>query len=151
MGKIKIVLREAVHGVGDAGDVATVAGGYARNYLIPRKLAVTATPGNLKQAESWKKSKSTKASKEAVAAQELKVRMEAAQLQVSAQAGPDGRLFGSVTPAQIAAAISEAIGAPVDRHDVLVGEPIRHLGFHEATVRLHPEVAATVTVEVVEA
>lgn len=151
MARVKIVLRQPVANLGGTGDIVTVSGGYARNYLIPRGLAAPATKGNVKQADTWKHSRSAREAKEVADANELKARLEAQPLLVSAQAGPDGRLFGSITTAQIAEAISAGLGLDVDRHSIELAEPIRHLGLHEVRVPLHPEVIALVTVEAAEA
>jgi large subunit ribosomal protein L9 len=151
MAKVKVVLRQRVEKLGEAGDVTTVAAGFARNYLIPRGLAVAATKGNLKQSESWRKARQERVSKELVAIEDVRGKLEAGPLRVTAQAGPDGRLFGSITAAQIVDSIKAALQIEIDRHDVHLDEPIRHLGFHEVQVRLHPEVSARVTMEVVEA
>lgn len=146
---MKIVLKGAVPKLGEAGDVVTVAGGFARNYLIPKGLAVPATKGNVRHAETWRDSRASRDAREQRSAEELKAKLEAQLLVVQAQAGPDGRLFGSVTPAQIAEAISAAVGAEIDRHRIEVAEPIRHLGMHEVAILIHGEVSALVRVEVV--
>jgi large subunit ribosomal protein L9 len=149
--RVKVILREPVSKLGDVGDVVTVAGGFARNYLVPRGLAVVATKGNLKHSETWRSSRAAREARDRTQASELKAKLEAQPLTVSAQAGPDGRLFGSVTAAQIAEAIASATGVSVDRHAIELPEPIRHLGLHEVTVPVHADLAAQITVEVVEA
>lgn len=149
--RTKIVLRQAVPNLGEAGDVVSVAGGYARNYLFPRGLAVAATKGNVRHAETWRNSRATRDARELTQAQELKTKLEATPLVVQAQAGPDGKLFGSVTAANIAEALAAGSGADVDRHSISLDEPIRSVGVHEVTIPLHAEVAARVTVEVVAA
>lgn len=148
MARMKIVLRQPVPKLGEPGEVVSVAGGYARNFLIPRGLAVPATKGNLKQATDWQNSKSTREAKEKSGAEQLRAKLAAAPVEVSAQAGPDGRLFGSITAADIAAAIASQHGIDVDRHSIELSEPIRHLGVHEVRIRLHAEVGAEVTVQV---
>ena len=148
--RTKVILRQPVAQLGDVGDIVTVAGGFARNYLFPRGLAVAATKGSVKHAETWRSSRATREGRERTQAGELKTRLEAQPLTVTAQAGPDGRLFGSVTAAQISEAISTTLGADIDRHTIDLSEPIRHLGLHEVQVRVHAEVTAQVTVEVVE-
>jgi large subunit ribosomal protein L9 len=147
---MKIVLREPVANLGDAGQTVVVAGGYARNFLIPRGFAVPATKGNLKQAEVFAAGQSARVAKELADARALKERLEAAPLRVTAHAGPDGRLFGSITNAAIADVISRQTGLDIDRHAIELAEPIRHLGMHEVRVNLPAEVSATVTVEAVE-
>lgn len=151
MARVKVVLKEKVEKLGEAGDIATVAAGFARNFLIPRGLAVPATKGNVKQSETWRRTREERAGRERAAAEEVRARLEAAPLRVPAQAGPDGRLFGSITPADVAAAVKAALQIELDRHDLHIDEPIRHLGFHEVQVRLHGDVAAKITVEAVEA
>lgn len=136
--------------LGDAGDIVTVAGGYARNYLIPRGLAVPATKGNVKHAETWRDSRAIREARDRTQAEDLKAKLEAQRLVVPAQAGPDGRLFGSVTAAQIAETIAATAGIEIDRHRIELAEPIRHLGIHEVAVAIHGEVSAQVAVEVVE-
>lgn len=150
MARMKVVLRQDVDNLGEVGDIVAVAGGFARNFLIPRGLAVPATKGNVKQAEDWKQSVTAKATRERAHHEELKAKLESAPLEVAAQAGPDGRLFGSITAAQIAEAVAAKHGVEVDRHKIELVEPIRHLGFHEVQVRLHREVSAQITVEAVE-
>jgi large subunit ribosomal protein L9 len=148
---VKVVLRQPVSKLGDPGDLVTVSGGYARNFLIPRGLAVVANKGNLKQASDWAKSKGAKAAKELSGAEALRDKLASRALNVTAQAGPDGRLFGSVTSSDVADALKAQLDVEIDRHDLELAEPIRHLGNHEVRVKLHPEVEATITVEVVAA
>lgn len=150
MSRAKIILKQAVPNLGEVGEQVTVAGGYARNYLFPRGLAVPATKGNIKHAETWRSSRATRDAKERTQAEDLKRTLESQPLVVQAQAGPDGRLFGSVTAAQIAEAIASTLQATVDRHSIQLAEPIRHLGLHEVVVPIHGDVSAQVTVEVVE-
>jgi large subunit ribosomal protein L9 len=145
---MKVILQRTVERLGDPGDVADVADGYARNFLIPRGLAVRAEKGTVRHAESLKRAHQvrTKAQKgefEAVAA-----RIIQSPLVVTARAGEEGRLFGSVTAADIAAALSAQAGVSVDRRDVHLVEPIRSVGSHEVTIHLHPEVDPVVTIEV---
>jgi large subunit ribosomal protein L9 len=147
MARMKVVLKEPVAKLGEAGDLVTVAGGYARNFLIPRGLAVAATKGSLKHAEHWAKSQGAREAKERTGAEELKARLEAQPLRVTAQAGPDGRLFGSVTANDVSQALASQSGIQIDRHDVEL-EPIKSLGVHTARISLHPEVTAELTVEV---
>lgn len=149
MSRLKIVLKDAVEKLGEPGDVVSVAGGYARNYLIPKGLAVPATKGNIKHASNWRDSRATREARELRSATELKSKLEAQLLVVQAQAGPDGRLFGSVTAAQIAEAIGSATGTQIDRHEIEIADPIRHLGMHEVVIPIRGEVSALVRVEVV--
>src|SRR5688572_31303766 len=118
MARMKIVLRQAVPKLGEPGDQVSVAGGFARNYLIPRGLAVPATKGNLKQASDWQNSKAARQAKERSGAEQLKAKLESQPLAVVAQAGPDGRLFGSITAADVSAAIASQYSVEVDRHAI---------------------------------
>ncbi len=150
MARIKVVLREPVEKLGNAGEIVTVAGGYARNFLIPRGLAVAATKGNVRQAETWAAGQSAKTAREQADANALKARLEAQPLRLTANAGPDGRLFGSITNAAVAEGVSREFGIEIDRHAIELAEPIRHLGLHEVRVNLPAEVTAVLTVEAVE-
>lgn len=151
MGRVKVVLTEALPKVGDVGEIVAVAGGFARNYLVPRGLAVPATKGNVKRAEDWKQEVAARVERERVGAEEAQRRLQSAPLSVTARAGPDGRLFGSITNADIAAAIAKTHDMQIERHAIELDEPIRHLGFHEVSIRLHRDITARVTVEAVEA
>ncbi len=148
MSRMKIVLRQPVEPLGEVGDVVFVAAGYARNYLIPRGLAVVANKGNLKQAEDWAKSKGAKLAKARSSAEAMLGKLESIHLHVTAQAGPDGRLFGSITAADVSQALKAQADTEVDRHDIELTEPIRHLGLHSVKVRLSSEISADVNVEV---
>ena len=145
---MKIILQKSVDRLGDPGDVAEVADGYARNYLIPRGLAIKAEKGTVRHAESLKRAheartKARKGEFEALASQLIQT-----PIVVTARAGEEGRLFGSVTAADIAGAVSARLGASIDRKDVHLTEPIRSVGTHEVTVHLFAEVDPVVTVDV---
>lgn len=148
MSRVKVVLRQPVTKLGDPGDLVMVSGGYARNYLIPRGLAVPATKGNLKQAADWASSRASREAKERTDADSLKTKLEAQPLRVTAQAGPDGRLFGSVTASDVSEALAAQLDVKIDRHTIELPEPIRHLGIHSVRVPLHSQVEAALTVEV---
>ena len=150
MSRVKIVLTQDVDRLGGAGEIVSVAGGYARNFLIPRGLAIPATKGNLKQAETLRAGATARADRARAALDEVRAKLESGPLLVKAQAGPDGRLFGSVTSGHVADVAKEALGLDIDRHTVEIAEPIRNLGFHEVEVKLGEGVAAKVTIEVVE-
>jgi len=147
---MKVILQKSVDKLGDPGDVAEVADGYARNYLIPRGMAIRAEKGALKQAEMLKRGHNARLSKEKVEFEALASKLIAAgALQISARAGDEGKLFGSVTAADIAEAVAAQTGVPVDRRDVHLEEPIRSIGTHEVSVKLFHEVEPVITVEVV--
>jgi len=147
---MKIILQKPVEKLGQPGDVAEVADGYARNYLIPYGLAIKAHKGAVKQADALKRAHEGRLSKrkgeyEAVASKLI----SAGPVQIAARAGDEGKLFGSVTAAEIAAAVAEQAGVEVDKRDVNLGEPIRSIGTHEVRVKLFHEVEPVLTIEVV--
>src|SRR5438552_18172389 len=145
---MRIVLQKEVEKLGIPGDVVQVADGYARNYLIPKGYAAPATKGSAKNAERLRRAHGQREQKSVLEARELAARLTASPLRVTARAGEEGRLFGSVTAADIAHELEARAGGPVDRRTVHLAEPIRSIGTHEVTIRLHPEVEASVTVEV---
>ena len=146
---MKIILQKEVDKLGVPGDVVDVADGYARNYLIPRKLAAPATKGGVKHSDQLKRAHDDRVRKAVQEAQAQAAQLSANPLRIQAKAGEEGRLFGSITAANVADELSKASGLEVDRKRVMLTEPIRSIGTHEVQVHLHPEVDATVTVEVV--
>jgi large subunit ribosomal protein L9 len=146
---MKLILTQEVSGLGTAGDVVEVKDGYGRNYLMPRGLAIAWTRGGEKQLEAIRRARSVRDIDDIDTAQAVKSRLEATPVRLSARAGNAGRLFGAVTPADIASAVSAAGGPAVDKRRIEVGNPIKTVGAHSVTVRLHPEVAATVQLDVV--
>lgn len=147
---MKIILQQTVENLGLPGDLVTVTDGYARNYLIPRNLAVPATRGAVKHVESLKRAHEAKVGKEREALQAAAAKFQEVSLKVEAQAGEEGKLFGSVTAADLVEALSRE-GVEVDKHDVRLEEPIRSLGTHPFKVHLGHEVEADLSVEVVAA
>ncbi|TIC82819.1 50S ribosomal protein L9 [Nocardioides sp. GY 10127] len=148
---MKLILTQEVTGLGGPGDVVEVKDGYGRNYLVPRGVAIRWTRGAEKTVESIKAARGARAVRDLDHAVEVKGKLEAAQAKVAVKAGAEGRLFGSVTPAEVADALSAASGESVDKRTIAIKNPIKSLGAHTVTVRLHDEVSATVTVEVVKA
>ena len=146
---MKVILSDDVEKLGHKGDVVTVADGYARNYLIPKGFAMLASKGALKQAELMQKARAERAEKEKEEAAARVATLAASPVYISARAGEEGRLFGSVTKADIARAIEDQLEQEVDRHTIRLEEPIRSLGTHSVEIHLHEEVNALVTVEVV--
>ena len=145
---MKLILTQEVTGLGTPGDVVEVAGGYGRNYLVPRGLAMRWTRGAEKQIDLIKRARSARdirgiddARAAAGALAELKVRLKV-------RSGGTGRLFGSVGPADIADAVRAAGGPSLDKRRIEVRTPIKTAGSHQVTVRLHPEVSATLDIEV---
>jgi large subunit ribosomal protein L9 len=145
---VKIVLRSDVPNLGRKGDMVDVADGYARNYLVPRGLAIQASRGVTRQAESMRRSRQVRDTREREGADATARQLEARRVAIPARAGEGGRLFGSVTAADVAEAVEAQTGVHLDRRRLHL-DPIKTLGVHEVTVRLHPEVEVTVTVEVV--
>ena len=146
---MKIILTQEVSGLGAPGDVVEVKSGYARNYLVPRGAAIVWTRGAEKQAESIKAARTARAARDADHAVQIKTKLEADTVPVQVKAGDSGRLFGAVTSADIAAALTEASGEAVDKRSIAVGNPIKSLGTHEVSVKLHDEVSAAVTLNVI--
>jgi large subunit ribosomal protein L9 len=145
---MKIVLREDVEHVGMKGDIVDVADGYARNFLVPRGLALRASAGVQKQADAMRRNRDARDRREREAAQAIADQL-APTVRIDARAGEGGRLFGSVTSSDIATAVHAQLGVEVDRRDIALDEPLKELGVHEIGVKLHREVAATLRVEVV--
>ncbi|QBR92926.1 50S ribosomal protein L9 [Nocardioides euryhalodurans] len=148
---MKIILTQEVSGLGGPGDVVEVKDGYGRNYLLPRGDAIRWSKGAERTAESIKAARSSRAVRDEQHAVEIKTRLEAEPVAVKVKAGESGRLFGAVTSADIAAALGEASGESVDRRTIAIGNPIKSLGSHEVSVKLHDEVAARVTLNVIPA
>ena len=145
---MKIILQKSVDKLGHPGDVVDVADGYARNYLVPRGLAVKATRGGMRHIESLKRAHTVRVSAEKAEAEAVASRLAGTPIVVHARVGEEGRLFGSVTSAEIAAEIERQAGVVVDRHDVHLGEPIRSVGAHEVRIHLFQDVDPIVSVRV---
>ncbi|WP_300384247.1 50S ribosomal protein L9 [uncultured Nocardioides sp.] len=148
---MKLILTQEVTGLGGPGDVVEVKDGYGRNYLVPQGVAIRWTRGGEKTVESIKAARSSRAVRDLGHAEEVKAKIEGQTVNVSVKAGETGRLFGAVTVAEIAAAISEASGESVDKRTIAVDHAVRTLGSHQVTVRLHEDVLATVAINVVKA
>jgi large subunit ribosomal protein L9 len=145
---MRVILQRPVDKLGAPGDVVVVADGYARNYLMPRGLAVRATKGGVKHVESLKRAHALRVNQAKVEAEAVASRLTATPIVVSAHAGEEGRLFGSVTASDLADAIARQTGVEVDRRDVHLEEPIRSVGSHEVRVHLFAEVDPVLTVHV---
>jgi large subunit ribosomal protein L9 len=148
---MKLILTQEVTGLGAPGDVVEVAGGYGRNYLVPRGLAMRWTRGAEKQIELIQRARSAREIRGLDDARAAAERLASLQVRLETRAGSGGRLFGSVSPADIAAAVKAAGGPELDRRRIEIKNPIRTVGAHQVSVRLHPEVTATLDVEVVGA
>jgi len=145
---VKILLRADVDNVGKKGDIVEVADGYARNYLVPRGLALRATPGLRDQAEAMRRNREARERRDREAAEAVAAQFAGRIIAIKARAGGEGRLFGSVTAVDIAEAVLAQTGAELDRRRIDLDEPIKELGPAEVTVRLHPEVVATISLVV---
>jgi len=145
---MEVILREHVDNLGKRGEIVKVADGYARNYLLPRKLALLATEGNKKQIERERAKFEVKEAEEKKVAESLAARVGAVDVQIARRVGENDVLFGSVTAADIASAL-EAKGFEVDRRKLQLADPIKKLGEYDVPLKLHRDVAATVKVKVV--
>ncbi len=148
---MKIILTQEVSGLGAPGDVVEVKDGYGRNYLLPRGEAIRWSKGAERTAESIKTARASRAVRDTEHAVEIKNKLEAGPVPVKVKAGESGRLFGAVTSADIAGALAETSGEAVDRRTIQIGNPIKSLGTHEVSVKLHDEVSAAVTLNVIPA
>lgn len=146
---MKVILAKDVDNLGYKGDVVTVSDGYARNFLVPKGMALLATKGALKQAEQMRRAREEADRKKKEEAAARVAVLGASPVYISARAGEGGRLFGSVTKADIARAVEDQLEESIDRHDVRLDDPIRQLGKFEVEVHLHEEVNALVSVEVI--
>lgn len=146
---MKLILTQEVNGLGIAGDVVEVKDGYGRNYLLPQGLATAWTRGGQKQVDQISRARKVRAIRDRDHANELKQALEAAPVRIVARAGEGGRLFGSITTADVAGAVKAAGGVVLDKRKVELASPIKTVGKHKATVQLLPNVVATVAIEVV--
>jgi large subunit ribosomal protein L9 len=147
---MKLILTQEVNGLGAPGDVVEVKDGYGRNFLIPRGFGIRWTKGGERTIESIKAARSSREVRDLDHAQAIKAKLEGSTFNLAVRAGEGGRLFGAVTVNDIATAIKEA-GAEVDKRKIIVGNPIKSLGSHQVTVKVHDEVDATVNLNVVSA
>ncbi len=145
---MKVVLRQDVDNLGERGQVVNVAAGYARNYLLPKKLALEATPGNLRTLELHRKVWLARDARDLGEAQALAVRMSKVQLQVVKKAGEHDTLYGSVTTAEIAELLAGA-GFEVDRRKIHLPDPIKTLGTHAVQVKIHRGLSVPMSLQVI--
>lgn len=145
---MKVILKDNIKGIGNAGDVKDVSDGYARNYLVPRGLAVIADAGALRKLEQERKFAEKRNAQELAQSKQIQEKIEAIDLKYTAKAGEEGRLFGSVTSKDIADQLARE-GVKVDRRKILLAEPIRQLGKFQLEIRLHPQVIAKLSLSVV--
>ena len=145
---MKLLLRSDVSGVGKKGDIVDVADGYARNFLVPKGFAITASPGVEKQAAQMRRSRSIKDASDRAGAEEIAKLLVPTVITVKARAGAEGKLFGSVTTHDVADAVQAQTGIDLDRKVLVLDEPIKTLGTHAVGAKLHSEVEFQITVEV---
>jgi large subunit ribosomal protein L9 len=146
---VKVVLRDDVENIGRKGDLIEVTDGYARNFLVPRGLAMKATKGVVQQAEAMRRNREARDARDREAAQALADQLTGKRIELRARAGEGGRLFGSVTSADVADAVRAQTGVEVDRRKTQLAEPLKELGAVEVPVKLHADVEVTLTVDVV--
>jgi large subunit ribosomal protein L9 len=148
---MKLILTHEVSGLGAPGDVVEVKDGYGRNYLMPRGLGIKWTKGGEKQIATIRKARDLRSINDRDHAVAVKGQLEALTITLSERAGSGGRLFGAVTVSEIVDAVKAAGGPDIDKRRVEIGNPIKSVGTHQVSVRVHPEVSATLTLTVSEA
>ncbi len=148
---MKLILTQEVSGLGEPGDVVEVKDGYGRNYLLPRNFAMRWTRGSEKEIEAIRRARRAREIRDLGEAQEAANRLRALKVKLEMRAGQSGRLFGSVTSADVVEAVKKAGGPEIDKRRVELKNPIKTLGSHQVAVRLHTEVSANVDIEVVGA
>ena len=149
---MKLILTAAVEKLGVAGDVVEVKDGYGRNFLIPRGFAIRWTKGGERTVDSIKAARSSREVRDLDHAKQIKAQLESTPVDLPVRAGASGRLFGAVTVGDIAGAINAATGTgkdTIDKRKILLGNPIKSLGSHQVTVKVHDEIDATVSLNVV--
>ena len=145
---MKLILTQEVSGLGAPGDVVEVKAGYGRNYLVPRSLAMQWTRGSEQQIEMIKRGRAAREIRSLDDAREAAARLAGLRVRLQTRAGSGGRLFGSISTSDIAAAVKNAGGPELDRRKIEVQNPIKTVGTHRVGVRLHPDVSATLDIEV---
>ena len=146
---MKILLRSDVKGLGRRGDIVRVSAGHARNFLLPNDLAVVANDGTVVQAEAMRKAQELKAATDRESARNLATSLSTKVITISAKAGNEGRLFGSITSAEIVKAVFDQTGITIDRKQIQLEAPLRALGDHVVAVELFTEVSTNIAVNIV--
>lgn len=147
---MKVIFQQDVKGQGKKGEVKEVAEGYARNYLLPRKLAVEASSGNISALKEQKRREEVRKKEELSVATEMAKKLENVHITFQTKSGEGGRLFGSITSKQISQQLKKEHDLQVDKKKILLKEPIRTLGVTKVSIKLHPKVTATLSVQVLE-
>lgn len=145
---MKVILTADVKGTGKKGEIVNVAEGYARNFLFPKKLAIEATGANLKEIERQKQVLDKKKADEKERAQQLKARLEDLTVTIPVKTGESGRLFGSITSKDIGEVLEKMHGITVDRRRIEIKTPLKNLGVHPVTLKLHPEITVTLSINI---
>jgi large subunit ribosomal protein L9 len=148
---VKVILRSDVDGIGKKGDIVDVADGHARNFLLPRGLAMRSSKGAESQAGSMRRSRDLRDAADREAAEAVATRLVPQTFTISARAGAEGKLFGSITTADIVGAVQAQAGVELDRRKVVLDDPIREVGTHRVSVKLHSDVEFPVTLEITKA
>ncbi len=148
---MEVILTTDVPDLGGKGDIVDVADGYARNFLLPKRKAVAATAGAVRQAESMRRAREEAETRAKTEAEQLAQALVGSRVVVAARSGDEGKLFGSVSAADVTLAIKKFTGIEVDRAIVRVDTPIKEIGLHEVTLQPHPEVEFRVTLDVIPA
>ncbi len=146
---MKVILISDIQGLGSSGQIVEVKDGYANNYLIPQGLALRATKGKTKEIEQLARAKILRASRERDKAAEVAEKIAEHVFEIPAKVGPEGKLFGTITPKEISAHIKEELGIQVDRKKIHLDEHIKYVGLYEASLKLHPEVKTVIHIKVV--
>ena len=145
---MEVILIKDVEGLGNEGEVVNVADGYARNYLMPKGLALQATKANLRSLKAKREAQERKLQKELANAENIAKQLANSKITIRRKAGEGGRLFGSVTPKDVADAIEKTLGIAVDKRRIDLVEPIKAIGSYTVSMKLHSEVSAKINVEV---
>lgn len=148
---MKVILLEDVKSLGKKGDVVNASDGYCRNMLFPKKLAVEATSGNMKDLAAKKRGEANRAAEALKAAEELKEEIEKKSVEIPIKVGSGGRTFGSVSGKEIAEAVKSQLGIEIDKKKLLLDAPLKEIGSTKVELRLHPKVVAALTVNIKEA
>lgn len=148
---MKLILTSPVDALGSEGDIVDVADGYARNYLLPKNLAIKATAGALKHAEALRDSRLESAKKAREEAEAIAANLVSSRVVIAAQAGDEGKLFGSIGAGDIAEGVAKFTGVELDRRSINLERPIKDIGLHEVPIKLHADVEFTLTLDVIPA
>ncbi len=148
---MKVILTSDVDGLGTKGDVVDVAAGYGRNYILPQKLGIMASDGALKQAEGLRRVRAEAGAREVAAAEAVKMQLADTRIIIAAQAGDEGRLFGSIGVTEIIDAVKNLSRVTLERGSIKLAEPVKSIGLYEITVSLHKDVSFPLTVDVIPA